>query len=499
MTDEQLRRTPLFDEHVAAGGRLVPFAGWEMPVQYEGVAAEHAAVRERAGIFDVSHMGQIRTSGPDAARFLQRAVTNDVDKLAIGGAQYSCLCADDGGILDDLFSYRFGDGSYMTVSNAANHESDLARFRALAEGFDVEIEDLAPAHSMLAVQGPEARSAVATLADGELPARMHTATLEVAGLQALVCGTGYTGEDGVEIILGNDGAVPLWRELLAAGVQPCGLGARDTLRLEVCFHLHGNDMGPDRNPIEAGLGWCCKEETGFAGSEAVSAARENGTAERLVAFAITDRGIPRPGNPILAGEEPIGTVTSGTFSPSLGIGIGMGYVRSDLAEPGTAIEIDVRGRRPGGGDPHEAALRDEQLTANRRKDHMATEESYPDDLRYHPEHDWAKVDGDQATFGITWFAQDSLGDVVFFDPPEVGATVSKDDPYTEVESVKAVSDVIAPLSGEILAVNEEAGTNPELINTDPYGKGWMVKVRLSDPAEVEALLDAAAYKDLIAD
>jgi aminomethyltransferase len=315
-----------------------------MPVQYEGVAAEHAAVRERAGMFDVSHMGQIKTSGPQALDFLQRLLSNDVAKLEAGGAQYSCLCAEDGGILDDLFTYLLEDGSYLTVTNAANHGSDLDWFRRVAEGFDVEVEDLAPAHSMLAVQGPEARERVAALAAGELPPRMHTATLEVAGSQALVCGTGYTGEDGVEIILANAGAPALWDALLDAGVVPCGLGARDTLRLEVCFHLHGNDMGPDRNPIEAGLGWCCKEETGFIGSDVVAEARANGTAEKLAAFAIEGRGIPRAGNPILAEGEPAGTVTSGTFSPSLGIGIGMGYVRAELAEPGSRIEIDVRGR-----------------------------------------------------------------------------------------------------------------------------------------------------------
>ena len=339
-----LKRTSLYDEHVAAGARLVPFAGWEMPVQYEGVGPEHLAVRERAGMFDVSHMGQIKTTGPEALAFLQRLVSNDVARLAAGGAQYSCLCADDGGILDDLFTYLLEDGSYFTVSNAANHESDLARFREIAADFDVEVEDLVPQHSMLAIQGPEARSIVSGLASAELPPRMHTATLEVAGAQALVCGTGYTGEDGVEIILANDAAPALWRELLAAGVAPCGLGARDTLRLEVCFHLHGNDMGPDRNPIEAGLGWCCKEETGFAGSEVVAAARAEGTEEKLVAFAIECRGIARAGNPILADGEPAGAVTSGTFSPSLELGIGMGYVRSELAEPGRAIEIDVRGR-----------------------------------------------------------------------------------------------------------------------------------------------------------
>ena len=341
-----LRRTPLFEEHVAAGGKLVPFAGWEMPVQYAGVASEHEAVRERSGMFDVSHMGQIGTRGPDSLAFLQRLVSNDVAKLAPGGAQYSCLCADDGGILDDLFIYLLEDWEveYLTVSNAANHEVDLARFRELASGFDVEVVDLAPDFAMIAVQGPEARAAVSGLGSAELPARMRTATLEVAGAQALVCGTGYTGEDGVEILVAPDDAPALWRALLDAGVEPCGLGARDTLRLEVCFHLHGNDMGPDRNPIEAGLGWCCKEETGFAGSEAIAEARADGTAERLAAFAIEGRGIPRSGNPILSGGEPAGTVTSGTFSPSLGIGIGMGYVRSALAEPGTAIEIDVRGR-----------------------------------------------------------------------------------------------------------------------------------------------------------
>jgi aminomethyltransferase len=347
VTEEELRRTPLYAEHVAAGARLVPFAGWEMPVQYEGVAAEHAAVRERSGMFDVSHMGQIGTRGPDAARFLQHVVSNDVAKLARGGAQYACLCADDGGILDDLFSYLLEDWEtdYLTVSNAANHERDLERFRELAAGFDVEVVDHAPDFAMIAVQGPEARGAVAGLAAAGLPARMRTSTLEVAGTRALVCGTGYTGEDGVEILVPPDDAPALWRALREAGVAPCGLGARDTLRLEVCFHLHGNDIGPDRNPIEAGLGWCCKEETGFAGSEAVAAARAEGPAERLVAFAITDRGIPRQGNPILARGDQVGAVTSGSFSPSLGIGIGMGYVRADLAEPGTAIEIDVRGRR----------------------------------------------------------------------------------------------------------------------------------------------------------
>ncbi|MQA74927.1 MAG: glycine cleavage system aminomethyltransferase GcvT [Solirubrobacterales bacterium] len=344
-----LRRTPLYDRHLAAGARMVDFAGWEMPVQYAGVREEHLAVRAGCGVFDVSHMGEIETSGPGALELLQRLLSNDVAKLDVGGAQYSVLCRDDGGVLDDLFTYRLSDERYLTVTNAANHERDLAWFRERAAGFDAEVVDRLDAYAMLAVQGPRARPIVAELVTGELPARMHTATQALAGGglegQALVCGTGYTGEDGVEVMLAPEAAPALWDALLAAGATAAGLAARDTLRLEVCFHLYGNDLSTDRNPIEAGLGWCCKEETGFIGSEAVAAARAAGTAQRLAPFALAGRGVPRRGNAALAGGEEIGEVTSGTHSPSLDRGIGMAYLRADLAEPGTEIEIDVRGKR----------------------------------------------------------------------------------------------------------------------------------------------------------
>jgi aminomethyltransferase len=337
---DALQRTPLHDRHVAAGARLVPFAGWEMPVSYEGIRAEHVAVRERAGVFDVSHMGEIETSGPDAEAFLQRVLSNDVTKLADGGAQYSVLCQQDGGVLDDLFSYRLGD-RFLTVTNASNHESDLAWFRRQAEGFDVELTDRLHDLAMLAVQGPEARGIVAGLADGELPKRFKTATLTVAGQAGvLVCGTGYTGEDGVELIVPAAAAPAVWDAVVAAGAQPAGLGARDTLRLEVCFHLYGNDLMTTRGPIEAGLGWCCKEDTGFIGSDAVRAVREAGPREKLAPFAITGQGIARQGNPVVGGGE----VTSGTMSPSLGYAIGMAYLPVEKARPGTEIEIDVRGK-----------------------------------------------------------------------------------------------------------------------------------------------------------
>jgi aminomethyltransferase len=337
---ETLKRTSLYERHEAAGARLVPFAGWEMPVQYAGIREEHVAVRRSAGVFDVSHMGEIETRGRQADALLQRLLSNDVRRVPEGGAQYSVLCREDGGILDDLFTYRLADEHFLTVTNAANHEKDLAWFQRHAEDFDADVVDHIDDYAMLAVQGPRARAILGSLADGRLPPRMHCCQRTVAGVPMLVCGTGYTGEDGFEGLLHPDGAGTVWDALLEAGVTPAGLGARDTLRLEVCFHLYGNDMDEERNPIEAGLGWCCKEGTGFIGAEAVRAAREAGPAEKLVPFALTGPGIPRPGNPVVGG----GVVTSGTMSPCLGMGIGMAYVPVERAEPGTELEIDVRGK-----------------------------------------------------------------------------------------------------------------------------------------------------------
>jgi aminomethyltransferase len=338
---ENLARTPLYERHVAAGARLVPFAGWEMPVQYTGIREEHIVVRTGAGVFDVSHMGEVETSGPGAEAFLQHVLSNDVTRMAVGGAQYSLLCREDGGVLDDLFTYRLAEDRYLTVTNASNHVRDLEWMREHAGGRDVALTDRLHDYAMLAVQGPAARSIVAGLADGELPARFRTATLTVAGAPGvLVCGTGYTGEDGVELLVANQHATTVWDAVTAAGATPAGLGARDTLRLEVCFHLYGNDLSEERGPIEAGLGWACKEDTGFIGSDAVRAVRDAGPAETLVAFAMTGPGIARQGNPVAGGGE----VTSGTMSPCLGIGIGMAYVPADRSEPGTPLEIDVRGK-----------------------------------------------------------------------------------------------------------------------------------------------------------
>src|SRR5947209_4775565 len=301
-----------------------------MPVQYEGIRQEHVAVRTDAGVFDVSHMGEIETRGPDAERLLQRLLSNDVSRIAPAGAQYSVLCREDGGTLDDLFTYRLDD-RFLTVTNASNHARDYDWFTRHAAGLDATVTDRADDYAMLALQGPRAREILGALIEGEAPARMRATVARVAGAESLVCGTGYTGEDGVEILCQPGDAGLIWDELLAAGATPCGLGARDTLRLEVCFHLYGNDLSVDRNPIEAGLGWCCKRETGFIGSDALP----DDPPDRLVPFVLTEKGIPRAGNPVVT-DAGSGVVTSGTFSPCLEIGIGMAYVPAAAAAPGTA-------------------------------------------------------------------------------------------------------------------------------------------------------------------
>jgi aminomethyltransferase len=324
---------------------LVDFAGWEMPVQYKGIGVEHLAVRSSCGVFDVSHMGEVETEGAQAKDLLQRLLTNDISKLEVGGAIYSCLCREDGGVLDDVFTYRLAERHFLTVTNASNHEKVMGWFERQAAYFDAEVSDHLESYAMLAVQGPRAREIVGSMAQGDLPARHRVADMNLGTGDALVCGTGYTGEDGVEILVPPVSAAALWEELVVAGATPAGLGARDTLRLEVNYPLYGNELTEERTPIEAALDWALVDGTGFIGEERCREQMGKGTEELLVPFVLTGHGIPRRGNPIMLGDDRVGEVTSGTHSPSLEVGIGMGYVRTDLAEPGTELEIDVRGKR----------------------------------------------------------------------------------------------------------------------------------------------------------
>jgi len=332
---QMLQRTPLHDRHVALGARMVPFGGWEMPVQYTGVIQEHRAVRADAGVFDVSHMGELEIEGPRAHRLLQSTLSNDLDRLAPGEAQYTLLTNERGGIVDDLIAYRLARHRFLLVVNASNHLTDYEWLKERElEGSDVR--DVSDEYALIAVQGPRAIERL-----GLPPARPFTfAEAVLDGVEVMVNRTGYTGEDGCELLCMAEDAGQLWDAVLARGVVPCGLGARDTLRLEACYPLHGNDIGPETDPISAGLGWTCALDKEFTGVDRIREVKARGPEQRLVAFVMIERAIPRHGMPIEGGGE----VTSGSHSPTLDIGIGMGYVPSRIAQPGTELTIDVRGR-----------------------------------------------------------------------------------------------------------------------------------------------------------
>ena len=332
---QTLQRTPLYDRHVALGARMVPFAGWEMPVQYEGVIQEHRAVRTDAGVFDVSHMGEIEVEGPRAHELLQSLLSNDLDRIETGQAQYTLLTNERGGIVDDLIAYRLGEFRYLLVVNASNREADF-RWLKEREISGSDVRDLSGECGLLAVQGP---NAIAKL--GLPPAPSFTfADAEIDGVEVMVNRTGYTGEDGCEVMCDAEDAGALWDAVIARGVVPCGLGARDTLRLEVCYPLHGNDISPETDPISAGLGWACALGKEFTGVEVLRRVKEQGPERKLVSFVMEERAIPRQGMAIDGGGE----VTSGSHSPMLDVGIGMGYVPSTMTQPGTDLTIDVRGK-----------------------------------------------------------------------------------------------------------------------------------------------------------
>ena len=331
---QTLLRTPVYDRHVEAGARLVPFAGWEMPVQYEGVIPEHRAVREDCGVFDVSHMGEIEVEGPRAHELLQGLLSNDLDRVDPGGAQYTLLTNERGGIVDDLIVYRLDPHRYLLVVNASNRETDFEWLRE-REIRGSDVRDVSDEYALLAVQGPRAIERLGvpdappfTWQEGELD-----------GVEVMVNYTGYTGERGVELMAMADDGAELWDRVIARGAVPCGLGARDTLRLEACYPLHGNDITPETDPISAGLGWTCALDTEFTGVEELRAIKDRGPERRLAPFVMDEKAIPRQGMPIVEGGE----VTSGTHSPMLGIGIGMGYVGTEHSQPGSELSVDVRG------------------------------------------------------------------------------------------------------------------------------------------------------------
>ncbi len=346
--------TPLYEEHRRLEGKLVPFAGFRMPIQYPtGIRTEHHAVRKAAGLFDVSHMGQLEVRGPDALALVQRVTVNDAARLELGQAQYTLFCAEDGGVLDDVVVYRTSEDTYLMVVNAANRAADHAWVRSHLGGMNAAVEDRSDEFALLALQGPAASEILDSLVEipmdlGDVGFFRFTSG-RIGGKKTIVARTGYTGEDGFELFLRPADAPEVWRGLLDEGAEfgllPVGLGARDTLRLEAGLCLYGNDLDADHTPLEAGLGWTVKFEKGeFVGREALLRQKEEGVTRRLSGIRLTERGFPRPGYPVVSEGRVVGDVTSGTLSPTLGEGIALAYLPAELADPDIPVSIRIRDR-----------------------------------------------------------------------------------------------------------------------------------------------------------
>ena len=345
-----LKQTPLHRKHQALGAKIVPFAGFEMPVRYTSDKEEHMQVRNAVGVFDVSHMGEFFVEGPEAIDLIQKVTSNDVSRIIDGQAQYSCFPNDQGGIVDDLIVYRFNSEKYMLVVNASNIEKDW-KWINQHNTFDAKLTDHSDEYALLAVQGPKAQEVLQRLTDIDLSGVKfyHFVEGKLAGKNMIISGTGYTGSGGFELYIPKNDAPEAWDALFEAGkpenIQPIGLGARDTLRLEMGFCLYGNDITDTTSPYEAGLGWITKPDTQFINAEQLKAQKEAGIKRKLVGFEVIDRGIPRNGYQILDHDgQLIGEVTSGTMSPSLGKGIGLGYVKMGNHQPDADIYIDIRGK-----------------------------------------------------------------------------------------------------------------------------------------------------------
>jgi aminomethyltransferase len=349
----ELQRTPLYDVYKEFGGKTIDFGGWELPVQFSSIKEEHEAVRTKAGLFDVSHMGEVEVKGADSLNYLQKMMTNDISKLKNGGAQYTAMCYENGGTVDDLLVYKIEDNHYLLVINASNIEKDYKWLEDHLEG-DVIIDNLSEKTAQLALQGPLAEKVLQKLTLdnlSEIGFFKFQQEVKLNGINALVSRTGYTGEDGFEVYCNAQDAVNLWKAILAAGkeegVLPCGLGARDTLRFEANLALYGQELSPEISPLEAGIGFAVKlnKEINFIGKEALKQQKENGLARKLVGIEMIDRGIPRHGYPVYKGEERVGEVTTGTQSPTLKRNIGLALISTEYAGHESEVEVEIRGKR----------------------------------------------------------------------------------------------------------------------------------------------------------
>jgi aminomethyltransferase len=500
-----MKHTPLYDQHIRDASVVINLKGFARAMQYCGHVAEHRGTREGVSLCDVSHMGELDFKGADALKLVQKLITNDAGKLAVNQALYSVMCDESGILIDDLVCFRLAADHFVWVVNVTKTDDDYQWALKHAQGMDVKVSNLSTDTALLALQGPASREVLQRITKADLGAlkyywlkqtAIHTRYGEVP---SIISRTGYTGERGYEIMVARDLAPWVWDELLMVGrplgILPHGVAARESLRTEAGYLLNGNDMDSETNPFEAGLGWVVKLSKDFVGRDALARIEAKGLSRKMVGLEIEGPRTIRNGCLIYRNGKEIGRVTSGPLSPSLtGRNCGLGYVATGDATSGTEIEVDIRGKRSRG------RVVATPFCPRRVKDEPGIGTWSPYDVRFSESHVWARLDEgstDVLAIGISDFGQRSLGDILCADLPKAGDHVTCGAALGWVDSYRRAFDIISPVSGEVIEVNDAVARNPAHINAYPYAHGGVLKVRVSALHEYEELLRFEAYADLV--
>ncbi len=499
--------TPLRSRHEALGARMVPFGGWNMPVQYAPILDEARLVRSKVGLFDLCHMGRFTFEGPDAETLLQKVLTNDLSKIKPGVIRYALICKEDGTVIDDVLVYRDPDthGDFFLVVNASNIDKDMAWIVSHAGDLDCKITDRSQELAMLALQGPRSVDTLQKVCDVDLSSLGYYKWTygKVLGIDCSISRTGYTGEDGFEVYFPQARVEEFWDELLEAGTEfgiaPIGLGARDALRLEAGMSLYGHEIDESIHPLEAGLSWAVRLGKDFIGRDALARIKEEGLSRKLVGFLCEGKRVPRQGYDIASKSDKVGFVCSGTWSTVKDAPIATGYLPLRLAEAGTRVDIMVKDKIiPAEVVPlpfyKRESLPSRGLALSIPEFNSKQGRSMaPSDRKYQKSHEWALPQGDLIAVGISDVAVEQLSDLVYIELPAVGTSLTQGEAFGEIESVKAVSDLLSPVTGEVIEVNEDLADELDKLSSSPYEAGWMLKVRPEGTGGMENLLDAEAY------
>lgn len=496
-----MKHTPLFDQHVRDASAVINLKGFARAMQYAGHALEHRATRERVSLCDVSHMGEFEFRGPDALALVQKLATNDAGRLAVNQAMYSAMCNERGMVIDDLVCYRLGEDRFVWVVNVTKTDEDYQWVLRHAQGMDVQVRNVSTDTALLALQGPESREVLQKISSADLSGlkyywlvrtTVHTRHAEVP---CMISRTGYTGERGYEIMVARDLAPWVWDELLMAGrplgIVPSGVAARESLRTEAGYLLNGNDMDAETNPLEAGLEWVVRFSKEFIGKEALAQIKAKGLTRKMVGLEVQGLLTVRHGYPIFARGERIGQVTSGPLAPPLTSGnFGLGYVRTEHSRIGTELEVAIGSRKA------KARVVAPLFCERRVKTEPSVNTFSPYDLRFTESHEWASAEKDIVVIGLSDFGQRILGDILSVDLPEVGQRVTKGAAVARVDTYRRAADVISPVSGEVVAVDESLARGPARINAYPYARSAIFKVRVDKPGEIDSMLPFEAYAAL---